>query len=107
MLLNNKGKAFELNHAGRVHLIPEGEFHCNKTLGVFIKGKNKQWEDTDVEILDDSQELIDLQGIVPVEKKEEPKEELKNQGGEKVEGNEEVPLKEEVKKEKGKINKTK
>jgi len=88
MLLINKGKEFELSYNGIIHVIPEGEFHCSHAMGIFIKTKNKEWEKINIEVLDDTQELIDLKTVVPV-KKEEMKEEIK----------------EEVKEEKGEISK--
>ncbi len=73
MLLHNKKKEFELSYDGRIFVIPEGKFHCNSILGTFIKGINVKWEDIDVEVLDNTQELIDLQNIVPVKEDETDK----------------------------------
>ena len=81
MLLINKGKEFELSYNGIIHVIPEGEFHCSHAMGIFIKTKNKEWEKINIEVLDDTQELIDLKTVVPV-KKEEIKEEVEEEKGE-------------------------
>ena len=79
MLIQNKGKAFDILFNGDEYHVPEGKFEVTESLGLHIQQKANEW-DMEVEIIDGAEDRPTITQISPVQepaKEESAKEEVK------------------------------